>query len=99
MSSSKEEDKTVNEPGADQDPAPDGDAAAAGGLQDEDQPPAAGQGEEVKDGLKPTPVVYISALMTFLFLLGTYDFLTSRWDQQLSSMTKPLLLNKIITST
>ena len=87
MPKSEEEVETLDESGSDDGASPDGDAAAAaGGRQDDQAPPADGQqpqqqAEEIKDGLKPTPVVYISALMTFLFLLGTYDFLTSRCDQ------------------
>lgn len=54
---------------------PDGDQA--GGV----APPE--QQEEIKDGLKSTPVVYLSAVLTMLFVLGIYDFVTSRWIQHL----------------
>ena len=34
--------------------------------------------EEIKDGLKSTPVIWISAILSAFFLLGIYDFGTSR---------------------
>ena len=37
-----------------------------------------GAAEEIKDGLKATPVVWISAILCLFFLLGIYDFATSR---------------------
>ncbi len=83
--SSEDKDLSLSEgTGQKEDKLVDGDAAAGGqhdqqpDAQPADQPQQ--QEEELKDGLKPTPVVYISALLTFLFFLGVYDFVTSRWS-------------------
>ena len=43
--------------------------------------------EEEKDGLKPTPVVWISAVLCFFFVVGLYDFLTSSSDANKCTMT------------
>ena len=48
--------------------------------------PAAAE-EEAKDGLKPTPVVWISAVLSFFFLLGVYDFVTSSSEANKCTMT------------
>lgn len=68
----------------------DGDGAKSEGEPVADQaevPAAAPAEEEAKDGLKPTPVVWISAVLSFFFLLGVYDFVTSSSEANKCTMT------------